>query len=356
MTSERFNGAPGAVATGGGTGILPVGKLPGALLGELLGGIRTDDQDILIGPGVGRDAAALAIGGAVLVAKTDPITFASVDAASYLVDINANDVACLGADPRWLLVTALLPEGQTTADDVAAQFRALHAAAARRGVSLIGGHTEITAGLDRPLLVGTMLGTTTRDRLLRPGGARPGNRLLLTKAIAIEGTALLANERGPLLLGRLGAAGLARARDLLSEPGISIAAEASALLAAGGVTALHDPTEGGLATGARELADCAGVGVWIDGSAVPVDPLCAAIADQLGLDPLGMLASGSLLVAAEPSAVPGLVAAGARIGVPVTEIGQVVPSGQGCLLRTARGSEPLPEYATDEVSRSLGNG
>ncbi len=119
---------------------LPLGKLPAPLLGRLVEAHRVTDPSVLVGPGIGRDAAAIAVGGTVLVAKTDPITFATRSAAAYLVDVNANDLACLGATPRWLLVTALLPAG-TTAADVERQFAALAVACARRGVSLVGGHT-----------------------------------------------------------------------------------------------------------------------------------------------------------------------------------------------------------------------
>ena len=206
-----------------------------------------------------------------LAVKSDPITFASESPAQYLVDVNANDLACLGATPRWMMVTALLPEG-TTEDEVETHFRELRDACVRRGISLVGGHTEITFGLRRPILVGVLLGEVDADRLLRPGGARPGDRLLLTKAIAIEGTALVARELGERLRTELDPALVARAAHFLVDPGISVAGEAIALLDAGGITALHDPTEGGLATGVRELALAAGCGAVIDRDAVPVYP------------------------------------------------------------------------------------
>src|SRR5262249_43662579 len=141
-----------------------------------------------------------------------------------------------------------------------------------RGISLVGGHTEVTFGIGRPILVGVLLGEVERQRLLPPGGARAGDRLLLTKAIAIEGTALVARELGDRLRATLGPAIAERASSFLSDPGISVAAEAIALLDAGGVTALHDPTEGGLATGIRELALAAECGATIDRAAVPIMP------------------------------------------------------------------------------------
>ena len=214
---------------------LPVGKLPVEVLSGLLAGVERADPSVLVGPGIGRDAAAIRAGGAIVVAKTDPITFAGKDAAAYLVDINANDLACLGATARWLLVTALLPEG-TTQGEVGEQFASLGAACRRRGISLVGGHTEVTDAVVRTVLVGQLLGTCGEEELLPPGGGHAGDRLLVSKAIAVEGTALLANERGDQLARALGGPVVERAGRLLEDPGISVVPEARALLAAGGVT------------------------------------------------------------------------------------------------------------------------
>jgi len=333
--------------------ILPPGKLPSSLLRRLLASHDTPDPSVLVGPGVGVDAAALAVGDTVLVLKTDPITFASEDAARYLVNVNANDIACLGAAPRWLLVTALLPEGKTTPALVETQFRQLRDACAQTGISLVGGHTEITLGLDRPILVGQMLGETAQDRLLRPGGAQPGDRLLLTKAIAIEGTALLARELRARLLPLVGAAIVDRAADLLRDPGISVVRDANLLLDAGGVTALHDPTEGGLATGVRELAGASGCGAFVNADVVPILPETAAITGALGLDPLGLLASGSLLAAVRPEAVPAALAAADAAGLPTTCIGKLTPPAQGFTLLVQDGPRELPAFTSDEVTRTL---
>lgn len=332
---------------------LPIGKLPSGLLGPLLATLGASDPDVLVGAGLGRDAAAIAVGDRVLVAKTDPITFAGKNAASYLVDVNANDLACLGATPRWLLVTALLPEG-ITAGEVVSQFHELDRASRHRGIAVIGGHTEVTAGLDRAILVGFLLGETTPDLFLKPGGARPGDRLLLTKSLAIEGTALLAAELEDSLVPRLGHDLVARARSLLDDPGISVMADARTLLATGGVTALHDVTEGGLAMAVREIAAAGGeLGAAIDRNAVPVLPETRAIAEELGLDPLGMLGSGSLLVAANPDAVAALITAGSGAGIDVQELGHVVAATEGITLRDSRHQTPMPRFDTDEVSRAL---
>lgn len=329
-----------------------VGKLPAAVLAPLLARYASLGDDVLVGPGIGRDATAVRVGDRVLVAKTDPITFASRDAAAYLVDVNANDLVCLGARPRWLLVTALFP-ADVSEREVEEQFAGLAAACARQAIGLVGGHTEVSAAVDRAILVGMMLGETTEDRLVQPGRARPGDRLLVSKGIAIEGTALLATERESELVAALGPDIVRRARALLRDPGLSIAAEVEAMLPTGGITALHDPTEGGLVTGVRELAaasDC-GATLWLD--VVPILAETRAIADYFGIDPAGMLASGSALVAARPDTVGTLSAAAAEIGVEITEIGELRAASDGFLAVEGGAVRPLPEWSVDEVSRVL---
>jgi hydrogenase maturation factor len=335
-----------------GDAVLPVGKLPAELLGRLLATYATSDPTVIVGPGVGGDAAAIDLGSTTLVVKSDPITFATESPARYLVDVNANDLACLGATPRWMMVTALLPSG-TTEQLVEFHFRELSEACLQRGISLVGGHTEVTFGLDRPILVGVLIGEAESGRLLRPGGARPGDRLLLTRAIAIEGTALVARELGTRLSG-VDPLMVERAASLLLDPGISVVAEAIALLEAGGVTALHDPTEGGLATGVRELALAAGCGATIDRYAVPILPETAAIADALGLDPLGMLASGSLLAAADAGAVERLISISGTHGFPLTPIGELTDQEGRFTLRADGLEQEMPVYGSDEITRVLG--
>jgi hydrogenase expression/formation protein HypE len=313
----------------------------------------TTDPAIVVGPAPGVDAAAISIGGEILVVKTDPITFAVDRAPYYLVNVNANDIACLGATPRWLLVTALLPAGLTTKASVTQLFDELLAACSDRGIELIGGHTEITAGLDRPILVGQMLGTTTPERLLKPGRAKPADRLLMTRPIAIEGTAMLAHEFARQLTASLGSGLVERAAAFLDVPGISVVADANVLLATGWVTALHDPTEGGLATGIREIAGASGMGAFVAETAIPVFPETRAIADLLGLDPMGMLASGTLLAAIDPLGMAEVEAACIDKEIPFAWIGKLTAPDRGMRIRTAHGERDLPIFDTDEASRAM---
>lgn len=330
---------------------LPAGKLPMWLLKKVLP-TSGHGADVLIGPGIGRDAAAIAVGDRVMIVKSDPITFAESGAEEHLVDVNANDIACMGGIPRWMLVTALLPVGVTPAD-ILRDFASLRDACQRRSVELIGGHTEIVPGIVRPILVGMMIGEVEPARLIEPGKARAGDALLLTKGLAIEGSALLARDHAEALRGRVPEAVIERARRFLDEPGISVLRDARLANDAGKVAALHDPTEGGLATAIREIGMASGVGAVIDAEAIPILPETEAIASALGLDPLGMLASGALLMAARPEAVPAILSAGKQAELPVTVIGHLTDEPGIFTLRTGSESRPLPEFAVDEVARWL---
>jgi hydrogenase expression/formation protein HypE len=330
---------------------LPAGKLPPWLLKKVLPRAAAD-PNVIVGPGLGRDAAAIAVGDRVVVAKNDPITFASDNAAAHLVEVNANDLACMGATPRWLLVTGLLPHGVTPAD-VLNQFAELREACRHRAVDLVGGHTEIVPGLERPILVGMMLGDTSRGDLIEPGQARPGDVLLLTKGLAIEGTALLARERRDQLLPLIGEDGVRAAAALMHAPGISVVRDAELAREAGGVSALHDPTEGGFATAVRELAIASHTGADIDADALPILPETRAVADALGLDPLGLLASGSLLIAAAPDAVPAIRRNVESAGIPISVVGRLTGDPAAFTLYSGSIQRELPIFAVDEVARVL---
>lgn len=332
---------------------LAIGKLPGEMLADLLDAYPIDDPSVIVGPGVGMDAAAVDVGQDLLVVKSDPITFAKERAPLYLVNVNANDLACMGATPRWMLVTALLPDGKTDEPMVRSLFEELNQACRDRGISLIGGHTEITEGLDRPILIGNLLGTVAPDKLLKPGGARVGDRILISRPVAIEGTALLASDAREKLEPIVGKAVLDRAEAFLEEPSISVRYDAIALHSTGVVTALHDPTEGGIATGVRELAMSAKLGAVVSRANIPVMPETAAIADALGLDPLGMLASGSLLATVPPDKMDVVEQVCREQDIPMAWIGKITPPERGIVLRDGNQEIDLPAFSTDEVARAL---
>ncbi len=333
--------------------VLPVGKLPFDLLGTLLSSLATTDESVIVGPGLGRDAAVIDVGGTLLVIKSDPITFVSREAGTYLVNVNANDLSCLGAIPRWMLVTALLPEHGSTAAMVTALFEQLRSTCAALGISLIGGHTEITAGVPRPLLIGTLIGTAPPQGLLYPGQANRGDRLLLARPAGIEGTALLALERETELTTAFGSEFVQSAQRLLHDPGISVVRIAQTLLDTGAITALHDPTEGGVATAVREIGAASGLGAVMDRDLVPLLDETRAIADYYRLDPLGMLSSGTLLAAVSADRVDELMHHLATANFETAVIGKLTTSQSGFRLIEANRTLELPSFQTDEVTRAL---
>ncbi len=331
----------------------PLGKLPAEHLARLLTHYAPSDERVVLGPGIGRDAAVISFGDRYLVAKTDPITFASHEIGWYAVHINANDVACTGATARWFLATLLLPEARTDAALVDAIFDQIAATCRQLDVALVGGHTEITHGIDRPIVVGCMLGEVAPGRLVRPDGARPGDALLLTKGIAVEGTAIIARE-GSGLVG-LDRIFLERCSEFLYDPGISVARGAAVATTAGEVHAMHDPTEGGLATGLWELAKAAKVGLEVDEDAIPIFPETQMLCAQLGLDPLGLIASGALLLAVAPRKTAAILTALEEAGIAATRIGRVVEQERGVVLRDKTGERPLPRFERDEIARLYSN-
>ena len=332
----------------------PLGKLPPEHLAQLFERHGTQNRRVLLGPGVGHDAAVISFCGhaadRLLVAKTDPITFASDQIGWYAVHVNANDVACTGATPQWFLATLLLPQEGTDRALVDEIFDQIATTCEDLDVGLVGGHTEITHGFDRPVIVGFMLGEVPADKLVRPDGARPGDELLLTKGIAVEGTALIAREKTTDLQD-IHPAVLQRSRDFLQQPGISVVRDAAIALGAGDVHAMHDPTEGGLATGLWELAEAAGVGLIVDRESIPVFEETTALCCALGLDPLGLIASGALLLAVAADHTAQISRALEDAAITVARIGRVVKAEEGRVLREGGISHPLPTFERDEIAR-----
>lgn len=330
--------------------VIPTGKLPVALLRELLGGLRRPDPSVRLGPAIGEDAAAVEVNGRAVVVAADPITFATDRIGWYAVHVNANDVACCGAQPRWFTATVLLPAGSGAAA-VADVFAQLETACRSIGASLVGGHTEITEAVNQPVIAGQMIGEADPAEIRRSADARAGDQLLLTGGIAIEGTAILCRELQaalsdvPRSLIEDGAA-------LLDEPGISVLPAARIALANPGVHALHDPTEGGLAGALAELCSAAGTGVEIAYETIPHVPACREVCTALGIDPLGLIASGALLIACAQDAAAGLLEAFAEAGIRAARIGRLTRAPARMLLRDGR-REPLPEFARDELARAF---
>jgi hydrogenase maturation factor len=328
----------------------PLGKLPAEELARLLTSCTPTSDRVIIGPGIGHDAAVISFGDTYLVAKSDPITFVTSDIGWYAVHVNANDIACTGAAARWFLGTLLLPAERTDTTMVESIFGQIREACVAMGVELVGGHTEITHGLEHPLVIGCMLGEVTPDKLVRPGGAQPDDVLIVTKGIAVEGTAIIAREKNAEV-STFDEDFLTRCRGFLREPGISIVRDAQIATAAGEVHAMHDPTEGGLATGLWELAAASAYGLVIEESAIPILPETRILCDRLNLDPLGLIASGSLLLAAAAADERNIVQALEADGIAAVAIGHVVDTTSSVWLQDGTLERPLPQFERDEIAR-----
>lgn len=331
---------------------LPTGKLPPALLEESIGLISTDDPNVLVSARMGEDAAIVDVVSAeVLVLASDPITLASDSIARYAVLANANDVATTGATPRWLLTTLLFPPG-STASEVAALVRDIQHACVSAGVSLCGGHTEVTDAVSRPLVVGTMGGIAALSQVLDKRDMREGDRLLITKGVAVEGTGLIAREFAErLAAGGMGADEIDECAAFLEK--MSILEEARLAASFSGVTALHDVTEGGLATAVSELGAAGGRRLRVDMDAIPVYPQTRRVCEVMGIDPLGLIGSGSLLITCHPRQTGSLMEVLTAAHVEVTEIGEVLTEGRGIEAHRSGHPAEWPRFERDEASRVI---
>ncbi len=333
--------------------LLRVGKLPPELLSTILSHAAVDDPRVILGPGIGLDCAVVDLGDRLAVYKSDPITFASDQIGYYLVHVNANDIATTGAQPLWLLVTLLLPEKGTNAGLPDAIMTQIYDACRDLGIAVIGGHTEITSGLDRPIAMGTLVGEVARDRLITPRGACAGNRVLLTKGVPIEATTLLAREFPARLRGALTDTEIKAARNYLFDPGIGITRDARIAIEAGCVTAMHDPTEGGIVTALWELAQASGKTLRVEPGEIPVPALSRRVCEAFGINPLCALASGALLLTAPPSDAAAICKALTREGIACADIGAVADGGVIVERKTPVGYEAWPRPAVDAITKAF---
>jgi hydrogenase expression/formation protein HypE len=327
------------------------GKLAPDLLGSLLSRVPIADPRVVLGPGIGRDAAVIDLGERMIVLKSDPVTFATERIGWYAVHVNANDVACMGARPAWFLATVLLPEGCPADlpgrifDDVAAACRALR-------VDVVGGHTEITIGLDRPIVAGSMIGEAAPHEIIAGAGIAAGDAILLAGQIAVEGTALLAIDAADRLSRHgVGAAVVESARRLLDDPGISVVAAARAICAGTKPRLLHDPTEGGVSTAFYEMAAAAGATLRVRAEALSPSPITGEICAALGLDPLGLLSSGALLAIVPAAGADAAVTVCHQHAIECVIAGTVEAGEAGVIMDAANRSTPLPAFDRDELAR-----
>jgi hydrogenase expression/formation protein HypE len=276
---------------------LPPGKIPVDVLKEVVfKNLGAERKEVIVGPSAGIDGAVIDLGNKSLIVSMDPITGAVERIGWLAVNVNANDVATFGVAPAFLFSCIMLPENAER-KLVEAISTKMNAAAKDLGVAIVGGHCETTLGLANPIVVGCTMGMTEKGRYVTAGGAKPGDKLILTKSAGIEGTAILATDREKELQKTLSAAVLEKAKNFWSQ--ISVVKDALTACKTGGVHAMHDPTEGGVAGGIHEMADAANTGIKILEDAVPVQPETAQLCNHFQIDPLQLIGSGALLISAE---------------------------------------------------------
>jgi hydrogenase maturation factor len=331
---------------------LPPGKIPIDILKQVVfKNLGAERREVILGPSAGIDGAVIGIGDKSIVVSIDPITGAIERIGWLAVNVNANDVATFGCEPAFLLSCILLPENSDEAI-VKTISTQMNRAATDLRIAIVGGHCETTPGLKNPIVVGCMMGITEKGNYVTAAGARPGDSLILTKSAGIEGTAILASDREEQLKKVLNATILKNAKQFYKR--ISIVKDAIASFKTGGVHAMHDPTEGGIAGAVHEMADASSMGVRIFREKIRVEPETAKICELLQVDPLQLIASGSLLIAAEPAFAEEIVNTLKKNKIHAEVIGESLHSREKRLIVNENGkTEKLFRPATDQLWQAL---
>jgi hydrogenase expression/formation protein HypE len=331
---------------------LPPGKIPINILQDIVfKNLGAERKEVTLGPAAGVDGAVLEIGGKSVIVSMDPITGAVERIGLEAVNVNANDVATFGVEPAFIFSTIMLPGGADSkiVETISTQ---MGNAAKELGIAIVGGHCESTPGLDSPIVVCCIMGLTEKGKYVTAAGAKPGDKLVLTKSAGIEGTAILATDREAQLSKVFSPALLEAAKNYYSQ--ISVVKDALTAYRAGGVHAMHDPTEGGILNGVHEMADAAGLGLRIFEENIVVEPETAKICRYFEIDPLQLISSGALLIAAETESAPKIISALREQGIFAAVIGEFNGNPEKRILETRIGApQMLPRPVTDQLWSAL---
>lgn len=276
---------------------MKIGKIPESVLKRsVLRQIKTKREEVLIGADVGEDCAVLALPeDEVFVMSTDPITGTVKDIGRLAVQITANDIASAGAQPVAVMISALFPE-ETTEEELKQIMQQVEDTCNELNMQVCGGHTEVTKAVNRPILTATGVGRAKRGQLIKTGGAKPEQDVVVTKWIGLEGTSILAKEKEKELLTRYPSYMIQEAKAL--DRYLSVVPEAATAVKSG-VSAMHDVTEGGIFGALWELAESAGVGLEIEWKKLPIRQETVEICNFLDVNPYKLISSGSMLMTAD---------------------------------------------------------
>ncbi|MGB9740376.1 MAG: AIR synthase family protein [Candidatus Bathyarchaeia archaeon] len=316
---------------------LPFGKVPMELLKEVIfKNLGFKRGEVALGPSIGFDGAVINISDKSLIVSMDPITGALERIGWLALNINANDIATFGVAPAFFLSCVLLPEkaDRKILETICVQ---MDAAAKSLEIAIVGGHCEVTPELTHPIVVGCMMGITERGKYVTAGGAQAGDKLILTKSAGIEGTAILASDMEKELRKTVDEKLLADAKFFFDK--ISVVKEALIAFKTGAVHAMHDPTEGGVAGGIHEMADASNLGFKIYEESIPVARETMKICRFFGIDPLCLIASGSMLIAVKRGSENIVLRDLASNGITANVIGEFLPSPDKRLIKCKDGRE-----------------
>lgn len=321
---------------------MKIGKLPNSLLEKIvIGPINkhsVERKEVLLKPSVGEDCAALELGDNICLLSTDPITGAVEDIGRLAININTNDIASSGGEPVGIMVTALLPP-DITENEISKIILDLYSEAERVNVAILGGHTEITDAVNKPVLSCTVIGKT--KRLIPSGGAKIGDSVIMTKYAAMEGTAIFANDKADRLK-NVDSSLIDKAKRLSDNLSVIREGNVGTRL---GAHAMHDVTEGGILGACWEIADCAGLGIVVYADKIPILEETTIICNELGINPLRLISSGSMLIVCENS--EEMINALEGEGIKATVIGKIVESDKTVINNF--NVMPLEEPDTDEL-------
>lgn len=272
---------------------MEIGKIPENILKRsVFKKLKVKRPEVLVHSGIGEDCSALKAGGDVIVLSTDPITGTAKDIGRLAFHITANDIASSGAELIGMLLTIIFPPGSTE-DELKEIMEDVTALAEQYKVEILGGHTEVSSAVNQTLVSVTGVGKIARDRMIQTGGLRPGQDLVVTKWIGLEGTSILAKEKEEILRERLPLEIWETARDF--DQYLSVVPDAETAMEVG-VTAMHDVTEGGIFGALWEMAAASGVGLEIDLGKIPIRQETIEVCEIFDINPYMLISSGSMLI------------------------------------------------------------
>lgn len=274
---------------------MKIGKVPNDILKDIVfGKLVNNRSEILVRPGIGEDCCVVDFGEYSCVMSSDPITGTANEVGRLAVLVTCNDIAACGVEPIGLIVTILAPPG-TTQSELEMIMNQLIKTSSSINVDIIGGHTEVTKAVTRFVIICTAVGKAPGNKVVATGGAKPGDQLVLTKSAGIEGTAIIAFEKEKELKELFGVEMINEAKSFMGS--ISVVKD-GILSAKYGASAMHDVTEGGVLGAVWEMCEAANTGVEIYAGKIPIAVSTMRICEYYGIDPLKLISSGSMLVAA----------------------------------------------------------